>query len=69
MSHEPIETGFKVGMVDGIAYTTRRDGKIEHYYHEFKRSSRPTLVSAYDGEKIGIFGGKYQFTNRGIEDI
>lgn len=62
------EVAFKVGDVDAILYTTKRDGKTEHYIHEFKKSSRPTLISEYDGSKIAVVGGRYRFTEAGIID-
>lgn len=58
----------KVGSVDGILYTTRRDGKTEHYIHEFRASSRPLLAVSFDGEEIKFVGGRYRFTERGIVD-
>ena len=62
------KTGLVVGELDGVLYTTTRDGKREAYIHEFKKGSRPTLVSSHDGESLHILGGEYEFTERGIED-
>lgn len=62
------EVAFKVGTVDAILYTTVRDGVTEHYKHDFKKSSRPTLISNYDGKSIAVVGGRYKFTDRGIVD-
>lgn len=63
-----MEVGFKIGTVDFIGYTTKRDGRVEKYVHKFKRSSRPILASNYDGKYIGLVNGKYHFTDRGIVD-
>lgn len=65
---KPIEVGYKFGKLDGVLYTTKRDGKIEHYIHEFKESAKPDLVSDNDGSQIQIVGGNYRFTDRGIID-
>ena len=62
------KTGLVIGALDGVLYTTIRDGKTEAYIHEFKEGSRPTLVSSHDGESLHILGGEYEFTERGIED-
>ena len=61
-------TGLVVGEMDGVLYTTVRDGKEERYIHEFKKRSRPLLVSSHDGESLHIIGGRYEFTERGIVD-
>lgn len=68
IEYNPIDVGAKIGHVDGIMYTTVRDGKTEHYIHEFKKTSRPLLVSDHDGSKIQLIEGKYRFTDRGIID-
>jgi hypothetical protein len=57
-----------VGDLDGVLYTTVRDGKTEKYVHRFRKRSRPLLVSAHDGKSLHILGGEYEFTERGIED-
>jgi len=62
------KTGLLVGSLDGVLYTTVRDGKREKYIHEFKRASRPLLVASHDGKTLHILGGRYEFTERGIED-
>ena len=59
---------FKVGMCDGVLYTTVRDGKTEKYIHKFKSRARPILASKHDGSVIGFVGGDYSFTERGIVD-
>lgn len=62
------DVAFKFGLCDSIEYETVRDGKTEYYRHEFKKSSRPILISDYDGNSIALVGGCYRFTNRGITD-
>lgn len=64
----PIKTGLVIGDALGVMYETVRDGKKEKYCHEFRKSSRPLFVSSHDGSRIGFVGGRYRFTDRGIED-
>lgn len=65
--HVP-KTGLVIGELDGVLYTTVRDGKTEKYIHEFKKRSRPLLIASSDGQSLHIVGGQYEFTNAGIED-
>lgn len=62
-------SGWKMGPVVGIAYQAKRDGKTAQYFHEFKPSARPDLISQDDGKQLYIAGGKYTVTDRGIEDM
>jgi len=62
------KVGVVIGHLDGVDYTTMRDGKTERYRHTFKKSSRPTLAASHDGESLHVLGGEYEFTERGIED-
>jgi photosystem II stability/assembly factor-like uncharacterized protein len=62
------KTGLVIGELDGVLYTTVRDGKTEKYIHEFKKKSRPTLIAASDGQSLHVVGGQYEFTEAGIED-
>lgn len=62
------DTAFAVGQLDGVLYTTIRDGKKESYVHEFKARSRPLLAASFDGANLYILNGEYAFTDRGIED-
>lgn len=64
----PMKTGLVIGEMDGVLYTTVRDGKLEKYVHRFKKQSRPLLTASSDGTQLGIVGGRYQFTEAGIED-
>lgn len=57
-----------VGELDGVLYTTRRDGKVEKYIHKFRKRSRPLLAASDDGKSLHIVGGRYAFTERGIVD-
>lgn len=67
--YEIPDVGIEIGTVDGIMYTTIRDGIEEKYIHEFKKNSRPLLAVSYDGKQLIVVGGSYQFTEKGIEDI
>jgi hypothetical protein len=57
-----------VGELDGVLYTTVRDGVTEKYIHKFRKKSRPLLATSHDGKSLHILGGEYEFTERGIED-
>jgi hypothetical protein len=57
-----------IGTVDGILYTTVRDGVTEKYVHRFKSSSRPLFAVSPDGKSLFMIGGSYNFTERGIVD-
>lgn len=57
-----------VGELDGVLYTTVRDGQTEKYIHKFRKKSRPLLAASHDGKSLHILGGEYEFTERGIED-
>ena len=60
--------GLIFGELDGVLYTTVRDGKREKYVHKFRAKSRPLLAASSDGKKLHIVGGQYEFTEAGIED-
>ena len=62
------EIGVVVGTLDGVLYTTVRDGVTEKYIHKFKAKDKPLLVVSPDGEQMWIIGGNYDFTERGIVD-
>lgn len=67
------ESAVQIGKLVGVAYEATRDGVTERYFHEFKKSSQPVLGIACKspGSKaqIVIVGGKYTFTDHGIEDL
>ena len=67
--HYPnIDTGAIIGKLDGVLYTTVRDGVVEKYIHEFREKSSPLLAVSHDGKQLLVVGGSYKFTDRGIED-
>ena len=57
-----------VGDIDGIMYTTVRDGVEEKYVHQFKKKCRPLFCVSHDGKVLYMLGGSYDFTERGIVD-
>lgn len=60
---------FEVGKCTAISYDVHRNGKIEHYQHEFEKvSARPVLAASSDGRRLYLLAGAYRFTHRGIED-
>jgi hypothetical protein len=65
---EPMRTALEVGSLAGVMYEATRDGEKELYLHRFKKSSRPLLIANHDGSQLGIVGGRFQFTDRGIVD-
>jgi hypothetical protein len=68
VSQRPIRTGLVVGPMLGVMYEADRgDGKA-NYFHRFKKSARPLLIADNDGSQLGIVGGRFRFTDRGIED-
>jgi hypothetical protein len=60
--------GLVVGDLDGVLYTTVRDGQTEKYVHKFRRKSKPVLVAGSDGRSLHVVGGAFEFTDRGIVD-
>jgi hypothetical protein len=63
-----IKRGLVIGTLDAVPYTTIRDGRTERYIHRFKADARPLLVASSDGRRLGIVGGRFQFTEAGIVD-
>ena len=57
-----------IGELDGVLYTTTRDGQRERYVHEFRKRDKPLLCVSPDGEQLFIVAGRYVFTERGIVD-
>lgn len=57
-----------IGEVDGIMYSTVREGELEKYVHKFSKNSRPLMCISPDGKQIYMIGGSYDFTDRGIID-
>ncbi len=62
------KVGIVIGTLDGVMYTTIRDGVEERYIHKFSRRSKPLFVVSPDGKQILVIGGEYDFTERGIVD-
>lgn len=62
------KVGVAIGTVDGILYTTVRDGQTEKYIHQFKAKDKPLFVVSPDGKQLLMIGGNYDFTERGIVD-
>lgn len=62
--------GFALGKLVGVIYRANREGDPAGtvYHHEFKKSSQPLLIVKDDGASLGIVGGRFQVTERGIED-
>ena len=57
-----------IGHVDGILYTTVRDGVKEKYIHKFRAADKPMFVVSPCGKRLFLVGGAYTFTERGIVD-
>ena len=77
--HEALECGrvtvppmpkvaVAVGTIDGVLYTTVRDGVIEKYIHKFHAKDKPLFAVSPDGKRLFMIGGAYDFTERGIVD-
>lgn len=60
--------GVAIGEVDGILYTTVRDGVKEKYIHKFHAKDKPLFVVSPNGKSLFLIGGNYTFTERGIVD-
>lgn len=61
--------GVCIGDIDGILYTTVRDGEVQRYIHKFRAKDRPLFVVSPDGKQLFMIGGNYNFTERGIIDM
>jgi hypothetical protein len=68
VQRDPIRKGLVIGTMDGVLYSTVRDGVAERYIHRFRKSSRPLLAASADGTQLEIVGGRFQMTEAGIED-
>jgi|SRR5208282_2906572 len=58
----------EIGKIDGLLYTTVRDGVTERYIHRFKAKSRPLFAVSPDGKLLFLLGGAFTFGERGIVD-
>ena len=67
-----VKTGLVIGELDLIGYRTKREGidggRMVRYGHQFRKKSRPLLAVSKDGTQLLIVGGRYEFTEAGIED-
>lgn len=63
-----FKKGLVIGPLHGLLYGTVRDGRSENYIHRFRKISRPLLAASSDGKSLRIVGGRFQFTEAGIED-
>ena len=61
--------GVAIGEIDGVLYSTVRDGVREKYIHKFRAADRPLFVVSPDGKALYLVGGRYTFTERGIVDM
>lgn len=62
------KVGVAIGEMDGVLYTTIRDGRVEKYIHKFHANDKPEFVVSPDGRGLWMVGGCYDFTERGIVD-
>lgn len=71
-THSNRRTALVVGELDVIGYRVKRDGVgnggVTPYEHTFRHGSRPLLCATSDGKQLLIVGGRYEFTEAGIED-
>ena len=67
-----VKEGLVIGELDVLGYRTKREGveggRMVRYGHRFKKRSRPLLAVSKDGTQLLIVGGRYEFTEAGIED-
>lgn len=57
-----------IGRCEAIAYSAERDGEVHSYQHEFRPESQPLLAVSFDGLRLYLLEGNYEFTSHGIED-
>lgn len=64
--------GLVIGDLRRIEYGTKREGinddRLTRWEHAFRKNSRPLLAVTKDGKQLHIVGGRYEFTEAGIED-
>jgi len=65
---EPMpKVGLAFGEMVEVTYRSYRDGEL--YKHAFRPlKSRPLLIATFDGKRMLMLGGAYNFTERGIEN-
>lgn len=57
-----------MGHVEAIEYRTTHAGKVTLYKHDFGKGARPLLCVSGDGRQLMLLGGRYEWTDRGIQD-
>lgn len=57
-----------IGTATALCYSTVRDGKLQHFKHEFAHKDAPLFCVSPDGKQILLVGGNFTFTERGIVD-
>jgi hypothetical protein len=64
--------GLVIGELEEVTYVTKREGinrdRVTRWRHKFSKKSRPLLAVTKDGKQLHIVGGRYEFTEAGIED-
>lgn len=65
---DPDDVLVIIGPCEAIAYNAVRDGELNSYQHEFRPESRPLLAVSFDGKRLYLLEGNYEFTSHGIED-
>jgi hypothetical protein len=68
VSQPQIKTGLVIGPMTGVMYAADRGDGVHEYCHRFRKQSRPLLITDSDGNQLGIVGGRFRFTDRGITD-
>jgi hypothetical protein len=67
-----VKEGLVIGELDVLGYRAKRKGidgdRVIAYGHRFHKKSRPLLAVSQDGKQLIIVGGRYEFTEAGIED-
>ncbi len=66
--HVFADTFLKVGLCEGLLYSTTRDNVHERYIHKFKKAAQPDFVVSHDGKQLCLIGGNFTFTDAGITD-
>jgi hypothetical protein len=64
----PPRVAIVVGYCDGLLYSAVRDGKMDRYIHTFAHADRPLFLVTPNGLQLMLYGGNYDFTERGIVD-
>lgn len=72
VSMPAVREGLIIGELDLIGYRVKREGvdggRMVSYGHRFSKKSRPLLAVSKDGTQLVIVGGRYEFTEAGIEN-